>query len=143
MASLKTFPRSAAHSVDQASVRLPELNYSARTDARTTRPRSRSTEINASEAGNDAASSDKRSAEWGQSPRQSSQLDANYVDAATIRRRVAKIKNSWDSNTVRARSIEGERRRNELAIMFADLLDEDCIPDASGDGEQSGFGLVG
>jgi hypothetical protein len=51
--------------------------------------------------------------------------DERFVDAETIRRRVAKIKNSWDAETARARAIEGARRRGELAAMFDGLEDVD------------------
>jgi hypothetical protein len=41
------------------------------------------------------------------------------LDLATIRRRVASIKQKWSPETNRARAIEGARRRRELAALLS------------------------
>jgi hypothetical protein len=51
---------------------------------------------------------------------------ANFLDMATIRQRVASIKNRWSPETVRARAIEGARRRVELEGLVAGLIDLDA-----------------
>jgi len=51
---------------------------------------------------------------------------ANFVDMSTIRQRVALIKNRWSPETVRARAIEGARRRVELEGLVANLMDFDA-----------------
>lgn len=48
--------------------------------------------------------------------------EEKFLDMATIRRRVATIKNRWTPETVRARAIEGARRRIELEDLVADVL---------------------
>ena len=63
-----------------------------------------------------------------------------FVDMATIRRRIATIKNRWSPETIRARALEGARRRSELQALLADLLDEQAADEARDD---SGFSLVG
>jgi len=50
----------------------------------------------------------------------------NFLDIATIRQRVASIKNRWSPETVRARAIEGARRRVELEGLVASLVDFDA-----------------
>ena len=68
----------------------------------------------------------------------------DYLDIDTIRRRVAKIKNTWSEATATSRAIEGLRRRAELAAMMEDLLDDDLTgDDLSGDDRESTFSLVG
>ncbi len=60
------------------------------------------------------------------------------LDLATIRRRVALIKNRWSAETVRARAIEGARRRIELEGLVANVLahDNDDV-----EGEECGLRL--
>lgn len=50
----------------------------------------------------------------------------NFLDMATLRQRVASIKNRWSPETVRARAIEGARRRVELEGLVASLADLDA-----------------
>ncbi len=46
------------------------------------------------------------------------QVHGEGLDLATIRQRVARIKRTWTPETVRARAIEGARRRSELAALL-------------------------
>ncbi len=57
----------------------------------------------------------------------------SFVDMATIRQRVALIKNRWSPETVRARAIEGARRRVELEGFVANLVDFDAEEHCGGD----------
>lgn len=66
--------------------------------------------------------------------------EAEFLDMATIRRRLAKIKNCWSPETARARAIEGARRREQLEILLGDLM-EDRNDDRPC--EDHGFSLVG
>lgn len=59
----------------------------------------------------------------------------NFLDMATIRQRVALIKNRWSPETVRARAIEGARRRVELEGLVANLMDFDADEQFGGDSE--------
>lgn len=43
------------------------------------------------------------------------------LDMETIQNRVAGIKQGWSSETVRARAVEGARRRSELAALVSGL----------------------
>jgi hypothetical protein len=58
--------------------------------------------------------------------------ESSELDIATIRRRVASIKRKWSPETVRARAIEGERRRSELAALLARAVEEGCGEAAGG-----------
>ncbi len=56
---------------------------------------------------------------------QSRRRDSNSdLDLQTIRRRVAKIKNSWTPEVAHARAAEGKRRRRELDSLVETLLQE-------------------
>jgi hypothetical protein len=65
--------------------------------------------------------------------------EAEFLDMATIRRRLAKIKNCWSAETARARAIEGARRRAQLETLVADFSGE-ADDNAC---EDHGFSLVG
>ena len=66
-----------------------------------------------------------------------------FVDMETIRRRVAKIKNGWTLETVKARAIEGDRRRRELETLMLDLMTDPTDSEESCDIGLHGFSLVG
>ena len=66
-----------------------------------------------------------------------------FLDMATIRRRVAKIKNSWTAETAQARSQEGERRRRELEAIILDLMTDTADSEEYVPVEQASFSLVG
>ena len=74
---------------------------------------------------------------------QSAARDHDFVDMDTIRRRVATIKGAWSPETVRARAIEGERRRDELENLLLDLLTDTSGSEETCDLRQHGFCLVG
>ena len=65
--------------------------------------------------------------------------EPRFLDMATIRRRVARIKNGWSPELARARAIEGERRREALAL----LLDELAAQDDAWETPENDFSLVG
>ena len=67
----------------------------------------------------------------------------DYVDIDTIRRRVARIKNEWSDETIRARANEGARRRDELECILLDVLTDTSASEESWDLKQHGFSLVG
>ncbi len=50
--------------------------------------------------------------------------ERDFVDMDTIRRRLAKIKNRWSPEMVRARALEGTRRRAELEALLGGKTDE-------------------
>lgn len=66
-----------------------------------------------------------------------------FIDIETVRRRVAKIKNGWTSDTVRARATEGDRRRRELESLILDLMTDTSDSEESCDIGLHGFSLVG
>ena len=66
-----------------------------------------------------------------------------FVDMETIRRRVARIKNSWTPETVHARAVEGVRRREQLESLVLDLLTDTSASDETCELKQHGFCLVG
>lgn len=66
-----------------------------------------------------------------------------FIDIETIRRRVAKIKNGWTADTVRARAVEGNRRRRELENLVLDLMTDTTESEESCDIGLHGFSLVG
>jgi hypothetical protein len=72
---------------------------------------------------------------------------AAVLDMATIRRRVAGIKNRWTPEIAQARAAEGIRRRRELDSLLAELLLQNATDgiqeDASPCEEPQGFSLVG
>ena len=47
------------------------------------------------------------------------------LDISTIRRRVDSIKRKWSPETVRARAIEGARRRSELGALVANVHEDE------------------
>ncbi len=51
-------------------------------------------------------------------------ISATELDMATIRRRVAQIKQRWTPEIAQARAAEGARRRRELDAMVNQLLHE-------------------
>lgn len=51
-------------------------------------------------------------------------ISATELDMATIRRRVAQIKQRWTPEVAQARAAEGVRRRRELDAMVSQLLHE-------------------
>lgn len=66
-----------------------------------------------------------------------------FVDMATIRRRVAKIKNSWTPEVATARAKEGDRRRRELENIVLDLITDTSGSEEYVPVEQASFSLVG
>lgn len=77
---------------------------------------------------------------------------SEFLDLATIRRRVNSIKSTWTPATVQARAAEGRRRRREIENLLEELVEEewgdlpmDC--DRSGTDrrgkDQHGLSLVG
>ena len=52
-------------------------------------------------------------------------VNNDELDIATIRRRVDSIKQKWSPETVRARAIEGARRRSELAALVANAFEDE------------------
>lgn len=67
----------------------------------------------------------------------------NFLDMATIRSRVARIKASWTPETKRARAKEGERRRRELESIVLDLITDTSGSEEYVPVEQASFSLVG
>lgn len=51
-------------------------------------------------------------------------ISATELDMATIRRRVAQIKQRWTPEVAQARAAEGARRRRELDMLVNQLLHE-------------------
>jgi hypothetical protein len=72
-----------------------------------------------------------------------SRVDRGFLDMATIRRRVARIKNGWNEETARARATEGARRRRELEELLIGHLCDVGDSEESCDLRKSGFSLVG
>lgn len=66
-----------------------------------------------------------------------------FLDLETIRRRVARIKNSWSPDTIRARSREGDRRRRELETLVLDVITDTSDSEEYCSLETSNFSLVG
>ena len=66
-----------------------------------------------------------------------------FLDMETIRRRVAKIKNSWSPETARARAAEGARRRQELENFVLEGICDVSTSEETCDISDYGFSLVG
>ncbi len=70
-------------------------------------------------------------------------FEQGFVDMETIRRRVARIKNEWSTETIQARAKEGARRREELESLLLDRLTDIRDSEETCDLSQHGFCLVG
>ncbi|QDV22941.1 hypothetical protein [Aureliella helgolandensis] len=66
-----------------------------------------------------------------------------FLDMATIQRRVAKIKNGWTADMVRARAEEGRRRRQELDSLVLHLMGDEGFADDEQNSGLGGLTLVG